>query len=76
MDPLISAMVTKHGGRPPQPVDRDALAWSGLPHAAVIADPPSRVSVVGHGFATALRRVADRIDQRTPPSPQPAGSRL
>lgn len=66
MDPMMSAMLAAHGGRSPQPEDRDGLAWSGLPNAAVIADPPSRASVVRHGVATALRRVADTIDRRRP----------
>jgi hypothetical protein len=64
MDPLMSAMLATHGGRSPQTKDRDGLAWSGLPRAPVMADPPSRASVVRHGVATALRRVADRIDRR------------
>lgn len=70
MDPLTSSMLATHGSRWQ---DRDGLAWSGLPNAPVIVDPPSRASVVRHGVATALRRVADRID-RPRPVRQLAGS--
>jgi hypothetical protein len=66
MDPLMSAALATHGGRSPQTQDRDRLAWSGLPNAPLIADPPSRTSVVRHGVATALRRVADRLDRPRP----------
>lgn len=64
MDPLMSAMLATHDGRSPQTEDRDGLAWSGTPRAPVIVDPPSPASVVRHGVATTLRRVADRIDRR------------
>ena len=66
MDPMTSAMLATHGGRSPWPEDRDGLAWSALPNAPVIADPPSRASVIRHGVATALRRVADGIDRPRP----------
>lgn len=64
MDPLISAWLATHLGRSPETGDRDGLAWSALPSAPVIVDPPSRASIVRHGVATALRRAADMIDRR------------
>lgn len=75
MDPLMSALLNTHDGRSPQTENRDGLAWSGLPRAPVIAELPPRASVVRHGVATALRRVADRIDRRRP-VPQLAGSNV
>ena len=66
MDPLLSATLATHGGRAHQTQDRDGLAWSALPNAPLAADPPSRASVVRHGVASALRRVADRIDRPRP----------
>ncbi|MDP8910369.1 MAG: hypothetical protein M3N47_14915 [Chloroflexota bacterium] len=64
MDPLMSAWLATRLGPSPETEDRDGLAWSTLPTAPVIADPPSRASVVTHGVAAALRRATDRIDRR------------
>jgi hypothetical protein len=64
VDPLMYAMLATHDSRSLQTQDRDDLGWSALPRAPVIADSPSRASVVRQRVTTAPRRVADKVGGR------------
>jgi len=57
MDPLMSATLATHHRS-----TRDDLAWSALPDAPVVADPPPRMDRTRRRLAAALRGAATAVD--------------